>query len=68
MVIGTALVITSFLKQVQNVTWQLQLRQLLWEIWKLLSFLQLGECDVMCDVICHLICHTLCHVNMGYFT
>ena len=38
MVIVRALVITSFLKQVQNVTRQLQLRQLPWDIWKLFLF------------------------------
>jgi hypothetical protein len=47
MVIVTALVITSLLKQVQNVTWQFQLMQLLQEIWKLLVFVRLGECHVI---------------------
>ena len=47
MVIKTALDITSFLKQVQNVTWQLQLMQLQHEIWKLLVYIRLGECHTI---------------------
>jgi hypothetical protein len=47
MVIKTALDITSFLKQVQNVTWQLQLMQLQHEIWKLLVYVRLGECHTI---------------------
>jgi hypothetical protein len=47
MVSVTDLVITSLLKQVQNVTWQLQLMQLPQEIWKLLVFVWHGECHVI---------------------
>jgi hypothetical protein len=47
MVIVTDLFITSLLKQVQSVTWQLQLMQLPQEIWKLLFLVWLGEFHVI---------------------
>jgi hypothetical protein len=78
MVIMTALVTTIFSKQVQNVTQQLQLRELRQEVWKLLVFVPLDEYHLMCymihhvirhmihhmihHVIRHVICHVICHV------